>query len=239
MFIDYSKYSTEELFDVYSNIDKENYPERFQALCDEIEKRKKTEQFKTVHKAIEEDKYADYEGYELGFAIEFSSEGSGAYRKLFIGIFFLINIITLGLVINKYTVSSLSNIHQYNTQIQSAVCKVETIKDEKGYIQTYYDLRINSYQDTFLALGINKNKCENIARTLRSDLEISIWHKDGLIYQLKSNNVELLRYNYMKLKVRAMQTYDVYLYFLGLLFLWGIFYRSLVNAFSPGTYTST
>ena len=39
---DYSKYTAEELIDVYNNIDRDSYPDRFKRLLDEIEARKST-----------------------------------------------------------------------------------------------------------------------------------------------------------------------------------------------------
>lgn len=41
---EYERYSDEELMDVYKHIDREAYPERFQKLEAEMEKRKKAEQ---------------------------------------------------------------------------------------------------------------------------------------------------------------------------------------------------
>ena len=39
---DYSKYTAEELVDVYNNIDRDSYPDRFKRIQDEIEARKST-----------------------------------------------------------------------------------------------------------------------------------------------------------------------------------------------------
>lgn len=48
---DYSRYSLDELYDVYHHINKENYPERFNIIAGEIEKRKR-EQSTEAHKEI-------------------------------------------------------------------------------------------------------------------------------------------------------------------------------------------
>ena len=45
---DYSKYTQEELLDVYGNIDRKMYPERFKALCSSIELEKPVEKKKRL-----------------------------------------------------------------------------------------------------------------------------------------------------------------------------------------------
>lgn len=45
---DYSKYTQEELLDVYKNIDRKMYPERFKALCSYIELEKPVEKKKRL-----------------------------------------------------------------------------------------------------------------------------------------------------------------------------------------------
>lgn len=45
---DYSKYTQEELLDVYGNIDRKMYPERFKALCSYIELEKAVEKNKRL-----------------------------------------------------------------------------------------------------------------------------------------------------------------------------------------------
>ena len=233
--INYSNYTLEELFDVNENIDKDMYPERYKQLCEEIERRKQSGEFERKVKEIEDNKGEDDDENE--FIIEFSSEGIS--RKLFILGFILTNLIVLALVLPKYIVSDLTNIHEYSTEIDSIEChKEKVIDDETDKVYTYFDLNINSYQDTFSAIGIGEGKCENLARYLKVGSNVSIWHEDGLIHQLKSKDKMLLPYVYMKSKVRELRTEGVNFYWFGLVALWFMLFKSLANAVMPGTFTS-
>lgn len=234
MLINYSNYTLDELFDVNESIDRDKYPDRYKQLCEEIQRRKKSGEFETRSQKIE-----DLEDDENEFIIEFSSEGKGTNRKLFISAFVLINIVVLAFVLPKYIVSDISNVHQYSTEIDFIEChKEEVIDDETDKVYTYFDLNISSYQDTFSAVGINESKCKKLARDLKVGSNISIWHEEGLIHQLKSRGSMLLSYSYMKPKVRDIRTNDVNWYWFGLLALWVMLFKSLVNAVVPGTFTS-
>lgn len=231
--INYSNYTLDELFDVNENIDKDKYPERYKQLCEEIQRRKESGEFERKVQEIEEQKD------ENEFIIEFSSEGKGTNRKLFILGFFLINVVVLAFVLPKYIVSDLANIHEYSTEVDFIEChKEEIIDDETDKVYTYFDLNIGSYQDTFSAVGIGEGKCKNLARSIKVGANVSIWHEDELIHQLKSKDKMLLPYVYMEPKVRELRTDDASLYWLGLLALWVMFFKSLTNAFVPGMFTS-
>ena len=235
--INYSNYTLDELFDVNENIDKDKYPERYNQLCEEIQRRKDSGEFEQKEKEIEEQENVDDDENE--FIIDFSADGKGTNRKLFILGFILINIVVLALVLPKYIVSDLTNIHEYSTEIDFIEChKEEVVDDETDIVYTYFDLNIGSYQDTFSAVGIGEGKCKNIARSLKVGTNVSIWHEGGLIHQLKTQDKMLLPYVYMESKVRDLRTDDVNLYWFGLLALWLMLFKSVANAFVPGTFTS-
>ncbi len=235
--INYSNYTLDELFDVHENIDRDNYPERYKQLCEEIQRRKETVEFKQKTKEIEEQE--DEEDDEKEFIIEFSADGNGTSRKLFILGFILVNVVILAFVLPKYIVSDLANIHEYSTEIDFIEChKEELVDDETDKVYTYFDLNIGSYQDTFSAVGIGEGKCKNLARNIKVGTNVSIWHEGGLIHQLKSQDKLLLSYIYMKPKVRELRTNDANFYWFGLVFVWVILFKSLANAVVPGTFTS-
>ncbi|WP_026301386.1 hypothetical protein [Colwellia piezophila] len=236
MSTNYSNCTLDELFDVNENIDKDKYPERYKQLCDEIQRRKDSGEFERKVQEIEEQENDDDENE---FIIEFSSEGKGTNRKLFILGVILINVVVLALVLPKYIVSDLANIHEYSTEIDFIEChKEEVIDDETDKVYTYFDLNIGSYQDTFSAIGIGEGKCKNLARDLKIGTNVSIWHEGGLIHQLKSENSVLLPYIYMKPKIRELRTDDVNFYWFGLVALWFMLFKSVANAVVPGTFTS-
>jgi len=235
--INYSNYTLDELFDVNENIDKDMYPERYKQLCEEIQRRKQTSEFQRKKQEIEEQEDEDED--EKEFIIEFSSEGKGTNRKLFIFAFTLINIVLLAFVLPKYVVSDLSNIHEYSTKIDFIEChKEEVIDDETDEVYNYFDLNITSYQDTFSAVGIGEGKCKNLASELNVGANVSIWREGGLIHQLKSENSMLLPYVYMKPKIRGLRTDDANFYWFGLVALWFMLFKSVANAVVPGTFTS-
>lgn len=237
MSINYSNYTLDELLDVNENIDKDEYPERYKQLYEEIQRRKESDEF--VRKVQEIEKQQDEEDDKNEFIIEFSSEGKGTSRKLFILGFILINVVVLALVLPKYIVSDLTNIHEYSTEINFIECyKEEVIDDETDEIYTYFDLNIGTYQDTFSAIGIGEGKCKNLARSLKVGTNVSIWHEGGLIHQLKTQDKMLLSYAYMESKVRELRTDDASSYWFGLVFFWVILFKSVANAVSPGTFIS-
>jgi hypothetical protein len=235
--INYSNYTLDELFDVHENIDRDNYPERYKQLCEEIQRRKETGEFEQKTQQIEEQE--DEDDDENEFIIEFSADGNGTSRKLFILCFILVNVVILAFVLPKYIVSDLANIHEYSTEIDFIEChKEEVVDHETDKVYTYFDLNIGSYQDTFSAVGISEGKCKNLARNIKVGTNVSIWHEGGLIHQLKSQDKLLLPYIYMEPKVRELRTDDANFYWFGLVFVWIILFKSLANAVVPGTFTS-
>jgi len=223
-------YTLDELF-----IDKEKYPERYQQLCDEIQRRKDRGGFEPKLKEIEAREDVDDWPNEL--IIEFSSQGREINRKLFILGFILINVVLLAFALPKYIVSDLSSVHEYSTVIDFVEChKDEVVDDETDKVSAYFDLNIGSYQDIFSAVDIGTQKCKNLARDLNVGTTVSIWHDGGLIYQLKSDNGILLPYIYMKPKIRDLQTNDAMLYWFGVVALWFLLFKSVANAVVPGTF---
>ncbi|MBU2972261.1 hypothetical protein KO527_23270 [Pseudoalteromonas sp. C2R02] len=53
MSINYSNYTLDEFFDVNENIDRDKYPERYKQLCEEIQRRKESGEFKQKIKEAE------------------------------------------------------------------------------------------------------------------------------------------------------------------------------------------
>ena len=232
MSINYANYTLDELLDVNKNIDRGMYPDRYKQLSEEIQRRKQNGEFEKKSQEIEAQEDEDE------FFIEFASDGNGISRKLFISAFVLINIVVLTFLLPKYIVSDISDIHEYSTEIDFIKChKIEVIDDETDTVNNYFDLDINSYQDTFSAVDIGEEKCNNLAKNLKVGSNISIWHENGLIHQLKSQDDMLLSYSYMKPKVRELRTDGDYLYWIGLIVLWVILFKSLANAVVPGTFT--
>lgn len=235
MHIDYSTYTLDELLDVKNNIDSKRYSERYERLCDELELRKNNGDFKARERKIEAEEEDDSED----FILEFSSDGKGIFRKLFISAFILINLSFLFFIIPKYFVSNISDVHLYTTSVDFIECsKVEIIDDETDKVQTYFDINISSGQDNFSAVNIAKRKCKKIAQQITLNDNISIWHEEGLVHQLKTNNKMLLSYSYMKPKIKELRTDGLYSYWLGLIVFWFILFKSLVNAVVPGTFTT-
>ncbi|QYJ81283.1 hypothetical protein [Shewanella aegiceratis] len=231
MSVDYSKCTLDELLDVNDNIDKEQYPDRYQQLTDEIKRRRAAGEVASSRQGPPDWLYDD----EDDVFIEFASDGPKGSRYLFIFLFFMVNLIFLAYVLPKYHVAELADVHEYSTTIDAIQCRSsEVIDEETG--GTFYDLEITSFQDNFYAVNIGASKCHRLAQSLKVGEKIAIWHEAGLILQLKAANKTLLPYKYMKPKVRQFQTsYLIYFWF-GLLIFWGGLFKSLVNALVPGTF---
>ncbi len=236
MNIDYSKLTTDELWDVHENIDKERYPERYADLLKEIQKRNRSSAV-NPNQGTKPSRHliGDDEDDET-FVIEFSSTGSKVPRILFISGFLALNVIFFAIQLPKLFVTSLDDVHMYSMELSSVECKKDIVYDEEDRAYTYFDLHIDDFEDRFSALGINEYKCRQLALSLSQGQTVSIWHKDGLIYQLYSGNSPLLTYGYLKPKIRSMQTEGLWLFWMILLFIWIFLFKSLVNAIVPGTF---
>lgn len=235
MKIDYTKYTVPELLDVNENIDAEQFPERYNLLQEEIERRKTNKEFYQQIEEYDENEDNDFEANEI--IIEFSSEDRS--RKLFIGAFFLINLAVLAYMLPKYIVTDISDVHEYATEIDFIECReIDVINNETDEVSTYFDLNMTSFGSQFSAISIDGGKCHKLAKELKVGSAVSIWHEDGLIHQLKYNDKMKLSYAYLKSKVRNFRTDDVDFYWFGLVFLWVALFKSLVNAIVPGTFLS-
>ena len=235
MKIDYTKYTVPELLDVNENIDAEQFPERYNLLQEEIERRKTNKEFYQQIEEYDENEDNDFEANEI--IIEFSSEDRS--RKLFIGAFFLINLAVLAYMLPKYIVTDISDVHEYATEIDFIECReIDVINNETDEVSTYFDLNMTSFGSPFSAISIDGGKCHKLAKELKVGSTVSIWHEDGLIHQLKYNDKMKLSYAYLKSKVRNFRTGDVDFYWFGLVFLWVALFKSLVNAIVPGTFLS-
>ena len=230
MSVDYSKCTLDELLDVNDNIDKQQYPERYQQLTDEIARRRAAGEVAECEAGIPE-----WEDDEFDVFIEFSEEAPTRYRILFITIFCLVNIVFLAYVLPKYHVAELVDVHEYSTTVHGIQCRSSEVIDE-GTGEAFYDLDIRSFEDNFYAVDLGASKCHRLAQYLKVGEDIAIWHQAGLILQLKDANQTLLSYQYMKPKIRDFQTSYLLYYWLGLALFWMKCFKSLVNAISPGTF---
>lgn len=228
MKIDYSKYTVAELLDVNENIDAGQFPQRHKLLQEEIERRKTSGELRPQ---VEEYDDSD-DNNEI--IIEFSADGHS--RKLFIFGFLIVNLVILAYMIPKYIVTDIVDVHEYATEIDFIECReVDVVDNETDEVSTYFDLNIIAFDRPFSAMDIGGRKCHKLASELKVGSEVSIWHEDGLIHQLKHNDRIKLSYAYLKAKVRNVRTNEIEFYWFGLFFLWAALFKSLVNAIVPGT----
>lgn len=125
MSINYSSYTLDELIDVYHHIDKEQYPERFKRLCDEIDKRQQGISTHYLDSSnldyFEEDDEDDDESND--FIIDFESSKLTPSRLIAGVLIALVNIVILSYLLPKYHVKPLADTHQFMTTIDAAQCK--------------------------------------------------------------------------------------------------------------------
>ncbi len=251
MTIDYSKYSLEELLDVKENINAAKYPQRYQDLLAEIDNRANSpeeqllEQKQVQSENELEDAYNSNYGYRLEY-FEFEARGDEYKRALFLLAFLLINIVFLCWAVPQYHVAPLSEVHEFRTLVDEVKCKTETVYDEELDKTTrYYDLYLQSYPETFAALGISRALCQKIAKTIsvsingaeaQEQTEISLWHEQGLVYQIAHKNRIVLPYTYMKSKIYNLQTTNFKMNWFLLIGIWIICFPSFINAIFPGTF---
>lgn len=216
-----------------SRIDVERYPKNYEAIVDELERRRRVGNLhgsNTDHLAWPEDDDDDDE-----FFFEFSAVGHKKRRRFFIGIFLLFNVIILGTVVPKYFVKSLNSTHQYNTSLTAFKCNRNEV-EETGSIRVYHDLDIISGDDLFVAFDISPRMCLALMSDYKMGDEISIWHHQGIVYQLKVGERVLVSYRYLKSRIRDVQTEDVFMYWAILILVWFVLFKSVINAISPGSF---
>lgn len=238
MKIDYTTYSLKELLETRRRIDAELYPENFDALVNEIERRRRCG---NLHGSNTEHLtgYVDTGDEEAGtFFVDFKSNGHKKRRRFVITAVLVATLCILALIGNEYWVTSLDNVRQYNTTVSDMRCVVTDIEDEETEkIRRYIDLELSSGADLFAAFDINHRMCQTIKKEYPSGSNIKVWHQDGVIYQLKSGDRMLLSYRLLKPRIRAFQTQNTLYYIFGLLFIWLLCFKTFVNAVSPGTFT--
>lgn len=240
MKLDYTTYSLKDLLETRRRIDAERYPENFDALVNEIERRRRcgnlhgsnTEHLSGYVDTDDEEDEADT------LFVDFKSNGHKKRRCFVITAVLATSLCILALIGNEYWVTSLDNVRQYNTTVSDMRCVVTDIEDEEtGKVRRYIDLELSSGADLFAAFDINHRMCQTIKQEYPSGSNIKVWHQDGVIYQLKSDDRMLLSYRLLKPRIRAFQTQNTLYYIFGLFFIWLLCFKTFVNAVSPGTFT--
>lgn len=225
--------------DVKRRIDAERFPENYNDLTNELERRRRSGNFNSVHQEstnfFDDDEEDDKDDT---FFFEFSAVGQKKRRRSLIGIFILINFVILALVLPTYMVKSLDSVRQYNTTLTAFKCHREYIENEEtDVVKIFYDLEVASHNDKFMAYDVGKRMCTVLINDFKTGDNLSIWHHEGVVYQLKSNDRMLLSYRSLKSKIRAVQTDNASFYWFMLLAIWILMFKSVINAISPGTFT--
>jgi len=236
--IDYSTYSLKDLVDVKSRIDEDRFPENYHALMTELDCRRRSGNFDGAYSEPLNffDDQEDDEDKSL--VIEFSTVGHKKRRVMFVAAFLIFNAVMLAIVIPKYFVTSLDKLNQYNTSVSSIKCLREEVENEEtDAVSVYYDLNVTSHDDQFIAFDVGKYMCEGLTKDYKTGDKITVWHSEGIIYQLKSESRMLLSYQYLTPRIRAIQTQDSFFNWAILLVVWIGFFKSLVNAVAPSTFT--
>lgn len=238
MKIDYSTYSFKDLVDVKNRIDADRFPENYNDLMTELDCRRRSGNLNGAYnEKIHVDEEDDDKDNDI-FLFDFSGFGHKKRRITFLIAFFILNVVMLAIILPKHSVKSLDNVNQYNTSISSLKCIREEVENEEtGAVRVYYDLEVTSHNDKFIAFDVGKGMCNLLPRDYQTGADITLWHHDGIVYQLKAKSRMLLSYKYLKPRIRAVQTQGIYWYWLGLLMCWIVLFKSLVNAISPGTFT--
>lgn len=238
--IDYSTYSLKDLVDVKNRIDVERFPENYDDLLNELERRRRSGHVNGFYNKQRNlsDGDDDNDNTNEGIIFEFGVVGHKKRRITFLTAFFVFNLVMLAIVLPKYSVKSLSSVHKYNTLVSSLKCIREEIENEDtDAVSVYYDLAVISHDDKFTAFEVGKRMCNVLSRDFKVGDDITIWHHEGIVYQLKAKSRMLLSYKYLKPRIRAVQTLDTYFYWFGLFMFWVVLFKSFVNAMSPGTFT--
>lgn len=231
MSYDYRQCSLEELLDTYENVDRENYPEAYKRICEEIAYRKQkgelTDRDLELREASEDflyrnhrfnvfeelDSYYHFSEYDESGSSTTSIQLPKQITRGLIAVFVIVNIALLALILPNYWVPALEDVHKYSAMLDSVRCKKERIfEDDDSYM--YYHLLLESQQHQFSAFDIHPSKCQAIARRLSPEEKVDIWHEDGLIYQLEFQNIKLLPYDYLKTSILGHQTSDIERYWI-------------------------
>lgn len=230
----YTKLTDAQLHKAHQRIHEIEDATQYKALLHEVEKRQKMG--KQLELADENEAARDGFGNPLTFFLTFDKKGYG--RWLFIAAMLITTIYLIAYILPKYYVASLDEVNKYVTKTVSADCQIERVEHPhtEALINRYH-LRVQSYRDEFWAFDAGKNDCTFLPKVLEKAEVATIWHKNGLIYQLSVDGQKRLYYGTLKYRIETLQTEGLVSYWLTLIWLWGVGFLSFCNAIAPGTFT--
>lgn len=229
MSIDYSRYSLEDLLDVKENIDAGSYPERYNQLLVEIEKRKKARGPKFE---VQKRHFWDREEDDFEFIIEFKRDEK-VLRFGFIALIIAINVWIVSAHWPEYQPKVFDSLQANTVKLRYAECNTHSYRvDGQRYRQ--HDLFVSDDTGYFVAYDLSRSVCERIAKTPTGEY-FTVWHDEGIIYQLSENGTNRISYRTTKDKLNRYN-YDFFDYAVYLVILWLVVFKSFLNAVFPGSF---
>lgn len=117
-----------------------------------------------------------------------------------------------------------------------SVKKIQLYDDESETRTTVYDLIITVENDEFSALSIDGRMCQQVVNSINLEQNLTIWHHEGLIYQLSNQSGLLLSYNYLKAIIYDLQTDGATSLWIVFIWFWLFVYKTATNVIIPGTF---
>lgn len=197
MDVDYKSYSKEELEDAKYNVDVNAYPERYAAINAEIARREspssaaKHSQHEVKSSTFSSDDNDDLKSTDAQRALLTpNSDGKFTPQKI---LSLLLHTLFFGgfVYLTQQSLPSLDKTHKYTTEIHDARC--EHVETTENY-ESHNELILTVYYDIFWLPYLDSNTCFNTLLLLKKARKVSIWHKDGRIYQLAKGRIMLLTF---------------------------------------------
>lgn len=263
---DYSTYSLTDLKDFRAHCNSTKYPEKARLLDEAIRRRQAnlTEEPREVpsinlqrldkpgssRTIFDDDTFLPPVGEyaqllpvfdRWGLIADFDGPDSTTKRMLFVILLLLLSLLFIFPTIPNYPTKALAQTHRFDVVPSSVLCQQHSPSTITGPNQFFFDLHIRAGNDMFTALNVPQAHCQQIAKQMKTPSKLSLWHHRYLIHQLGSEGKEdnLLPYQQQVKQTKAVidaKNGSHWLNAIGLLILWLLAFRTLVNAIKPGSF---
>lgn len=228
----YANYTLAELLDVQGNIDKDRFPNRAAKVDAEIQKRiaagEKPEKQDPFHHYKEDDQEDED---SLEFLLDFQGEEKQAFRKFFITMIVVVHLIAGGYIYHQLRIPEYAALPQYLINVEKTQCLKMGSKDHR-----YYDFVVHSWGYKFYAIDIRQSLCSRLQRETPKDIDLKIWHQDGVIFHMMVGDKVLLSHQYLRSNYRGNRISRLTGWYMLPLLFWILMFKSVVNAIRPGTF---
>lgn len=143
----------------------------------------------------------------------------------------VVHVIAGGYIYHQSSVPEYGALPQYLINVEKTQClKMGSRK------QPYYDFVVHSWGYKFYAIDIRQSLCSRLEREIPKDIDLKIWHQDGVIFHMMADDKVLLSHKYLRSNYRGNRISQLTGWYMLPLLFWILMFKSVVNAIRPGTF---